>query len=58
MAVAGDADGADQPLLLRPYGRPQRAVLGEDQVELVEVADRVQLEQVDPVGLQPLQATR
>ena len=55
VAVAGEPHGADQPLLLGPYRSLERTVVGEHQVELVDVADGVQLEQVDVVGLQPLE---
>ena len=55
VAVPGDADRADQALVLRAQRSLERAALAGHLVELVEVADRVQLQQVDAVGLQPLE---
>jgi hypothetical protein len=43
--------------ILRPDRRAQRATRCGGAVELAEVADRVQLQQVDMVGLQPLQGS-
>ena len=55
VAVAGDPDRAGQPLLPGPDRGLERAA-GPVPVQLLQVADRVQLDQVDVVGLQPLQA--
>ena len=56
MAVPGDADRPGQALVPGPERGLQRAARAGDPVELVQVADGVQLEQVDVVGLQPLEA--
>ena len=53
--VAGDADRAGQPLLLRSDRGVQGAVSGRCQVKLLAFADGVQLDQVDVVGLQALE---
>ncbi len=55
VAVPGDADVADEALVLGAGGGLEGAALARDLAQLVEVADGVQLEQVDVVGLQPLQ---
>src|SRR5688572_14946927 len=55
VAVTGDAHSADQALLLRAHRSLERAALAGRSVELGQVADRVQLQQVDPVDLQALQ---
>ncbi len=53
--VAGDADRTDEALVDRP-GRGLEGTVGtRRQVQLAGVAHGVQLQQVDPVGLQPLQ---
>ena len=53
--MPGDADVADQALVLGADGRLDGAAVAVHLAQLVEVADRVQLQQVDVVGLQPLQ---
>ena len=58
MAVAGDADCPDQALLLRPDRGRECAVGPSRGIELIPVTDRVQLQQVNVVSLQPAQANR
>jgi len=55
MPVTGDADCLGQALLLGSDCRLQRAALLGAAVEVVEVADGVQLDQVDLISLQPLE---
>jgi hypothetical protein len=54
-AVPGDPDVADEPLVAGAHRGLERAAGAGHLVELVEVSDGVQLEQVDAVGLQPLE---
>ena len=54
-AVAGDADEADQALVLGFDHRLQRAAGRESGPPLVLVDKVVQLDQVDVVGAQPFQ---
>ncbi len=55
--VAGDPDGAREALLLGADDGFEGAALRRAAVQVVQVADGVQLDQVDVVGLQPLQAS-
>ena len=54
-AVAGDPDEADQALITRLARRVERAAGRERLLPFVGVAQRVQLQKVDPVGAQPLE---
>ena len=54
--VAGDPDPPGQALLPGPDDRLQRPAGPGDQVQLLEVADGVDLDEVEPVGLEPFQA--
>ena len=55
MAVAGDADCPDHALLLRPDRGRECAVGPSRRIELSPVTDRVKLQQIDTVCLQPPQ---
>src|SRR5881409_2880037 len=55
VAVTGDADPGDQTLVLRLQRRLQRAAGAGHLVERLDIPDRVQLEEVDVVRLQPLE---
>jgi hypothetical protein len=54
--MPGDPDRARQPLLPGPDRRLQRPARPGHAVQLGRVADRVELDEVDPVGPEPLQA--
>ena len=56
MAVPGDADRAGQALVDGTQRGAQRTGGRRDLVQLVEVADGVQLQQVDVIGLQHVRA--
>ena len=55
-ALAGDPDRTRQPLVPGPDHRLQRPSRTGDQVQLLDVADGMDLDEVEAVGLQPLQA--
>ena len=54
-AMARDPDRADQTLLARSDGALDRASRPGRAVEIFEVADRVELDQVDPIHLEALE---
>ena len=54
-AVAGDADEADQALLARLARGIQRAARRQRLLPLVRMAQRVELQEVDPIGAQALE---
>jgi hypothetical protein len=55
--VAGETDGADHALIPRPDRGLQSPTRTHHGVQSGEIADGVQLQQVDPVDLQPFQGT-
>ena len=56
VAVAGDPDAAARPSSLARTAASSDPPWPGDQVQFLQVADGVDLDQVDVVGLQPLQA--
>ena len=52
VGVAGNADVGHHALVAGAYGGLQRAAHAGDEVEVLQLADGVHLDQVQPVGLQ------